>query len=202
MRKVVVPGELVSEKKVEGPVYEDDGKYYSLIYGLATYEGERVKLIPLEGRYMPKPGDLVIGVVQEARFFGYLVDIRSPYTGVLMANETREKFTEGDVISAKVKTVDEVKNVFLTSPRRLEGGRIIEIIPAKVPRVIGKKKSMVLMMKQLTGVQILVGSNGRVWLRGPWEKMSKVIEAILMIEREAHTTGLTDRIREFLEGEG
>jgi len=44
----------------------------------------------------------------------------------------------------------------------------------------------------------LVGQNGRIWIRG--KNKHKVVEAILMIERESHTYGLTEKVRKFLEG--
>lgn len=69
----------------------------------------------------------------------------------------------------------------------------------RVPRIIGKKGSMITMLKKETGAQILVGQNGRVWISGKSRDEEAIIaEAIRKIEAEAHTTGLTDRVREFL----
>jgi len=84
---------------------------------------------------------------------------------------------------------------------KIEDGIIIEIQPSKVPRIIGKNGSMVSLLRQHTGCWIFVGQNGRVWIRGESENISRLVEAIRKIEREAHTTGLTDRISKFLEGE-
>jgi exosome complex RNA-binding protein Rrp4 len=57
---------------------------------------------------------------------------------------------------------------------------------------------MINMIKQKTGCVIYVGKNGVVWLRG--DNKAEAIEAILTIERESHTAGLTDRIARMLEG--
>ena len=58
---------------------------------------------------------------------------------------------------------------------------------------------MISMLKQETGCQITVGQNGvaLVWGKSPDEE-SLAVEAIYMVEREAHTRGLTDRIREMI----
>jgi len=84
--------------------------------------------------------------------------------------------------------------------RKLGKGRIIEIGSTKVPRVIGKKGSMISLIKEYTGVRISVGQNGKVWLSAddPVKEL-KAIEAIRLIEKESHTSGLTDRVKEFLE---
>jgi len=54
-------------------------------------------------------------------------------------------------------------------------------------------------LKTETGSNILVGQNGIVVVSGRTPKNEQVaIEAIHMIEREAHTRGLTDRIQEMI----
>ncbi len=53
------------------------------------------------------------------------------------------------------------------------------------------------MIKEQTQARIVVGQNGRIWIVGKEVGDEiKVIRAIRKIEREAHTTGLTDRVRE------
>jgi len=73
----------------------------------------------------------------------------------------------------------------------------MEIMPVRIPRVIGKKNSMVNMLEEKTKCDLFVGRNGRIWMRG--EKIDLLKKAILKIEKEAHTSGLTERIKEFLE---
>ena len=86
--------------------------------------------------------------------------------------------------------------------RKLYPGRIINISPSKVPRVIGKKGSMVSMIKLATNTRVMVGQNGLVWLSGEDPKLEIVaVNTIKKIEREAHLQGLTEKIKEFLEKE-
>jgi exosome complex component RRP4 len=47
---------------------------------------------------------------------------------------------------------------------------------------------------------MIVGQNGCIWFKGNnFEDEFLVLQAIEKIDREAHTTGLTDRVKEFLE---
>ncbi|MEM0504141.1 MAG: KH domain-containing protein, partial [Archaeoglobaceae archaeon] len=69
---------------------------------------------------------------------------------------------------------------------------------ARVPRVIGKKGSMIKLIKSELDVQIVVGQNGLIWLNGDRKKVSLAEEVIYLIEEEAHTEGLTDRVAEFI----
>ena len=58
---------------------------------------------------------------------------------------------------------------------------------------------MITMLQEETGCQIIVGNNGRILLRCPDPEIEAItILAIKKIEEEAHTTGLTERVREFI----
>jgi exosome complex component RRP4 len=83
--------------------------------------------------------------------------------------------------------------------RPIRFGRIVAINPTRVPRVIGKKGSMIKLLKGELGIQIIVGQNGLIWLSGDRKRVDIAEEAIYIIEREAHTEGLTDRITEFIK---
>jgi exosome complex component RRP4 len=62
--------------------------------------------------------------------------------------------------------------------------------------MIGKKGSMITMLKKETGTDIIPGQNGVVLATGRNPDHERIaVEAIYMIEREAHTTGLTDRVK-------
>ncbi|HEY0196181.1 MAG TPA: KH domain-containing protein, partial [Methanobacterium sp.] len=98
--------------------------------------------------------------------------------------------------------VDEVKKVKLGLKGRGLGkfrdGILIYITPTKVPRLIGKKGSMINMIKDETKCEVVVGQNGVVWVKGD-PSMERVAEKVVnMIEQQAHTSGLTDRVRNML----
>lgn len=192
---LVLPGEKLADTAKSLPFsFVEGGATFSAVVGL--YDGD-MRLVPLAGTYLPNLDDYVIGVVDEVKFAGYNIDIKCPYKGFLSNKETRIPFKLGDVILARAYEVDEVKNVNLTDTRKLEGGEIVEILSVKVPRVIGKRSSMLQTIQQATGSEIIVGKNGRIWLRGGNSALA--VEAILKIEKEAHIPGLTDRVAAFLK---
>ena len=83
---------------------------------------------------------------------------------------------------------------------KIGGGKLIEITPSKIPRVIGRKGSMISILQKFGECTLSIGQNGRIMIWGDNKsKINRVVKAIFMIEKEAHTSGLTDRIREFLQ---
>lgn len=214
-RKVVVPGDLLSEdaKNSGEGTFVKDGRVYSLLYGLANYR-DKINVIPLAGKYIPASGDNIIGIVKDITFSNWIVDINSPYDGLLHisefpkridADEMSKYLRIGSSIMTRVEDVDPTMKVELTLNDRKLGpiktGRIIEISHTRVPRLIGKGGSMISMLKKELNCNIFVGQNGRIWISGNAEDMDLALRTILLIEKEAHTNGLTDRIVEFLKSE-
>ncbi len=225
-RQLVVPGDLLAEGKdvvVDSPFIERVGdKYYATIIGLVNVQQEdkvyRISIVPLEGAYIPKPGDIVVGVVEDIGLTHWEVDIRSPYRGILTVQEVLDKpfnpatddlrryLDVGDYIVAKITVFDRTRDPQLSIKGkglgRVTEGLVVEVKPSRVPRIIGKKASMVNMLTTETGCSLVVGQNGRVLVSCPNKELEEIVVlALRMIEREAHTTGLTDRVREFIRSE-
>lgn len=219
-RKLVLPGQLIAEGdfKIGEGVFREGDEIRSSQLGLVDKRGDRVRTIPLEGRYIPKEGDRVLGVAVDSYYAGWILDINSPYEGNLSVSslvqrrvdlneEDIDEFLDiGNIVEAKVQEVDELMDVKLevsdSERGRLSGGRLVEIAPSRIPRVIGRKGSMISTLEESGNCDLSVGQNGRIMIRGDnKEQVNRVVEAVLMIEREAHTSGLTDRVKEFLEKE-
>ncbi|HNX09572.1 MAG TPA: exosome complex RNA-binding protein Rrp4 [Methanothrix sp.] len=214
-RKVVVPGDLLSEeaKRSGEGTYVKDSRVYSLLYGLANFR-DKISVIPLSGKYVPGVGDNVIGVVKDITFSNWIVDINSPYDGLLHISEFPKRIESDDMskylrigssIMTRVKDVDPTMKVELTLNDRklgqIKAGQVIEINHTRVPRLIGKGGSMISMLKKEVNCNIFVGQNGRIWIHGSAEDTDLALRTITLIEKEAHTNGLTDRIVSFLKAE-
>ncbi|MHA2378123.1 MAG: exosome complex RNA-binding protein Rrp4 [Candidatus Thorarchaeota archaeon] len=217
-REVVVPGQLLAEGRYRasyGAWMDEGGKIYSTLVGLAELRGNTVKVVALEGVYIPREGDLVIGTITIVAGNNWKVDIGSPYIASLHANNAlRRPYADDisqymdirDVIAAEIIAYDRGTGPFLGMKgrglRKLTDGMILKISPAKIPRVIGRRGSMINMIKDQTGIQTMVGQNGRIWIRAPNNEILRLaIKAFKMIEAQAHTSKLTDRVREMLEEE-
>jgi exosome complex component RRP4 len=216
-RDIVIPGELLAEGLEflpSGKAHREGEKIFASTVGMVSIKGRVLKVVPFAGRYIPKKGDVVIGKIVAILPGGWSVDINSPYTADLPLAEATTEFIVkgmdlsrifdiGDYVFCEVTAVTETKFVKLTSARkpyrRLRGGTLLQISPVKIPRVIGKQGSMINMIKQGTGCEIYVGQNGWIWVKGTPEKEAIVAKVIETIGLEAHTKGLTDRIKAMLE---
>jgi exosome complex component RRP4 len=157
-------------------------------------------------------GDLVVGKIVDIGASNWLVDINSPYPAPLHVNEvpwrvefgeTSKFMTVGDIVLLKVVDVNEVKKITVSMQdhglRKLTGGMVIDVSPSKVPRVIGRNGSMIQMLKNYTGCRIYVGQNGRIWIDGDLDNIVRAVQAVKMIEDEAHSLGLTEKVKRYLE---
>jgi exosome complex component RRP4 len=196
---MLMPGEIVAQKPMDVPdTFVEGGKTYASV--LSTYDSDKGSFMPLEGLWYPRHGDMIIGIVDEARLNSYNIEINSLYKGIIIAKYA-DKLSAGDVIECAVKELDETRTAVLQYPRVLASGRVIDVKPSKVSRMIGKGSNMINMIAGRTGAEIKIGINGRVWIRGGNTVLATA--AILMIEEEAHIPGLTDRISALLsEGNG
>ncbi len=212
-RKLVIPGETIvsGDDYLPGDYTKKDGdNVVSNRYGLAEVRGRVVKILPISGVYEPRRGNTVIGRVSEINFSGWQIDIGGPWRAFLPLNEcprfiNRNNVAEfagvGDVFNIKVWGVKQGSVDLSLKSRglgKLEDGRIIKINCHKVPRVIGKEGSMINLIKDKTSTEITVGQNGYVWLKGDIDGTRKAEEAIRLIEKEAASEGLTNKVEEFL----
>ena len=219
-RQLVIPGEELAEGidnlPGEGAFREDD-KIYSLKVGLAHLDNRLMKVIPLGGKYLPKEGDVVIGKVVDITMHGWRVDFGWPFFATIMLREGSREFIPngadltqyydfGDYLAFKIIKVNGSKildgSMKVPGAKKLTNGRLIEVQPTRVPRIIGKQGSMISLIKEHTDCFIVVGQNGYVWISGGEpDKQLLAVKAIRQVEKEAHGEGLTDKISEFLKKE-
>ena len=197
-KTIVLPGYKIADRKLYMPnTYIESEATYAAVIGTMDESGH---FIALESRYKPFSGDTVIGVVTDMRGPGYSIYLNSPYTAFVHAKFLRTKLEIGNIIAGKVIDVNEIGDVELEEIMPLPKGKIIEVPPAKVPRIIGRKNSMIDLLIKYAGGDIIVGNNGYVWVNEK-SNIPLVIKSIQMIIDKAHTSGLTDAMQAFLENE-
>ena len=216
-KTVVVPGEPLAEGMGFLPskgTYRDHEMIRAKRLGLVEIDGKAIKLVPLSGCYMPKTGDVIITQVFDVSFSGWRLDTATAYPAMLGVKDATSDFisrgadlTEyynlGDNLVVKIINVTSQKLIDVTMKgpglRKLQGGRIIKVNPNKVPRIIGKQGSMVSMIKFATNCKIIVGQNGLIWIDGTPNEELVAVNTIRMIEHLAHISGLTERVKTYLE---
>ncbi|MEK6874133.1 MAG: exosome complex RNA-binding protein Rrp4 [Nanoarchaeota archaeon] len=215
-KDIVAPGESLAEGMGYLPswgTYRDGDHIRANRLGLVQIEGKVIKLVPLSGVYLPRSGDTIISQVIDVLLSGWRIDTFSPYPAMLTLAEATTEFIPkkadltryfdiGDYLLCKVTNVtsQNLVDVSMKGPglRKIGSGRIIQIDAHKVPRVIGKNGSMLTLIKDTTGCNIIVGQNGIIWISGEPEQEVITVQAIMRICAESHTSGLTEKMATWL----
>jgi exosome complex component RRP4 len=215
-RAVVIPGELLADGMDYLPgenTYREGDRIYSKVIGLVSLNGRVIKITPLAGPYIPKEGDKIIVKVIDILMTGWRVDTGTAYSAVLNVKDASNRFIKkeedlssilaiGDFLIVKIIKVTSQNLIDLTMRepglKKISGGRVIRINSQKVPRVIGKKASMLSLIKERTGCEVTVGQNGFIWVKGTPEGEYLAEKTIKMIADRSHESGLTEQIEQFL----
>jgi len=220
-RKYVIPGDVVTTGpfRPEQNVILEGNKIISTTIGISEIYDDSVKVIPLTGKYIPKINDLVIGKVISHTSLSWELDINSCYVGFLPAqdvfgrdfsahaDELTTKLKSGDLVAARIANFDRTRDPLITITDRdlgkIDSGDLIKISPSKVPRLIGKRGTMIQMIEMATDAAITIGQNGWVVVscESP-EGLLKAKKAIEMVNQKAHVANLTDQVKEMLELKG
>ena len=220
-RKYVIPGDVVTTGpyRPEQNVVLDGNKIISTIIGISEIYDDSVKVIPLTGKYIPKINDLVIGKVSSHSSLSWELDINSCYVGFLPAQDVfgrdfsahaddlTSKLKTGDLVAARIANFDRTRDPLLTISDRdlgkIDSGDLVQISPSKVPRLIGKRGTMIQTIEMATNAVITIGQNGWVVVScdNP-EGLLKAKKAIQMVNEKAHIANLTDQVMMMLESKG
>ena len=194
-KTIILQGAKITDRIAHDPnTFVDETSTYAAVVGTLDETG---RFIALESRYKPQVGDAVVGVVTDTKHAGYDIEIGMPHEAFLSSREIRIKLQLGEFVVCRVRMVDEVGEVELNEVRRLPMGKLVSFPPAKIPRLIGKKSSMLLLIKEQTGGDIVVGNNGLIWISSKSD-IPLVLKAMNLIERKAHFSGLTDEVSAML----
>jgi exosome complex component RRP4 len=220
-RKYVIPGDVVTTGpfRPEQNVVLEGNKIISTTIGISEIYDDSVKVISLTGKYIPKINDLVIGKVISHTSLSWELDINSCYVGFLPAqdvfgrdfsahaDELTSKLKAGDLVAARIANFDRTRDPLVTIADRdlgkIDSGDLIKISPSKVPRLIGKRGTMIQTIEGATDAVITIGQNGWVVVscENP-EGLLKAKKAIEMVNEQAHVANLTDQVKEMLESNG
>lgn len=215
-RKQVIPGDVIvtGDYRPGMFVQRRGSDMVALRVGLAEIVRNDVKVIPLSGAYIPRAEDMVVGKVVNVTGYGWEADINSCFVGYLpgqfvfgrdfspSTHDLRTRFTVGDLMLAKIEAFDRTRDPQLSirgpGLGKIPQGEIVKITPMKVPRLIGRKGYMINMIAEFSSCEIKVGQNGVVVVDGPAEGVLKAVQAIELIEQEAHTADLTTKVQQLL----
>ncbi len=217
-RKIVIPGETIVTGGNYLPsdgTYRDNEDVVAMKYGLASIDDQRVKVIPLSGKYFPRRGNTIIGTIVDITMNGWLIDFGAPGKSFLSLNEVpryinknelRDFLDFGDSVVVKIWNIG-ARGIDVSMKMRgfgrIEGGMLIDVNPNKVPRIIGKEGSMVRLIRGATNCNLTVGQNGKVWIRGDsLDNEINVRKIVEYIVENSAISGLTEKVENFIKGLG
>jgi exosome complex component RRP4 len=215
-RRFVIPGEVVARGtlRADANVIRLGDDIVSTRVGMAEVAHDTARVVPLSGPYIPRIDDLVVGKIIDYSAFAWEADINSCFFGILPAQSVfgrdyspakdslTDKLAVGDMIAAKVIAFDRTRDPLLSISGpglgRIPRGQSVRISPAKVPRLIGKKGSMIRTIEQGTNCRMLIGQNGVVIIVGAPEDILRAKKAVETVEENAHSPDLTGSIQKQL----
>lgn len=216
-RRYVIPGDKIADGNFRPlmNVIKADNSLIATRIGIAETGRDGIKVIPLSGVYIPRINDLVIGKIIDHSSLSWEVDINSCFSAHLPAQDVFGRdfsparddmgghFAIGDMITARIIAFDRTRDPMLTVQDRGLGkiprGEVLKISATRVPRLIGKRGSMIQMIEQATHTRVLIGQNGIIVVTGRAPEGTKLaMNAIRIVEHEAHTANLTQRIKVLL----
>lgn len=216
-RKYVIPGDVIIEGNYK-PLMNVIRKENSIIatrIGIAESSKDGIKVIPLSGIYIPRINDIVIGKIIDNSSLSWEVDINSCFSAHLPAQDVfgrdfsparddmKKRFAPGDLVTTRIIAFDRTRDPMLTIQERdlgkISHGEFLKISSTRVPRLIGKRGSMIQTIEQATQTKILIGQNGILVVSGKNDEgISLAFKAIKMVEEEAHTSNLTQKVKDLL----
>src|ERR687886_1212269 len=216
-RRYVVPGDKIAEGNFRPlmNVIKVGNSIIATRIGIAESGREGVKVIPLSGVYIPRVNDIVIGKITDHSSLSWEVDVNSCFSAHLPAQDVfgrdfsparddmGRQLAIGDLIAARIIAFDRTRDPMLTIQDKDLGkiphGELLKISATRVPRLIGKRGSMIQTIEQATQTRVLIGQNGIVVVTGRTpEGVKLAVRAIRMVEDEAHTANLTQRVKVLL----
>jgi len=217
-KRHVLPGDFITTAplRLQDNVVLEGKRVIATSIGLSDVSADSVRVIPLTGVYLPKIDDLVIGTIQYIFGSSWFADINSCYQGMLLGqdvfgrgsypttSEMKERLDNGDIIYAKIANSDRQREPLISiadqSLGKIDAGELVKISPTKIPRLLGKHKSMIQSIEESTNATITVGQNGFIILKcDDFTGLQKAIASIKMIGMTHDDATLEEKVQNILD---
>jgi exosome complex component RRP4 len=179
---LVVPGEDLGDSgdfEAGHGVMAIAGRLKAVKQGRLREKGGSISVDPTHTRYIPRPGDLVIGYIEGCTNNLWFIELGAPFNAILPMSlgpgkvdfgGTRSVMDIGDAVLCRIQEVEETHSSVVTMKgmglRKIRSGVIEEIDPHLLGRLIGKGGESLRRLKAETECRIVVADNGRMWIDG------------------------------------
>ena len=204
-QRLVTPGMAIGPstgKRAGSGIIVAEESFVATQLGWLRERNNTVSVDPINAAYMPRSGDLVVGIVAEVRNNLWFMDINGSFQGLLPMSlapwkvefgAARQHMDVGDVVLARVQEVDECHNVVLTMKgvglRRLNAGAVESIPVQHIARVRGEHNALLQRMRDASDCRIMIGENGRAWIEGSSEGIAWARKSLQQLVKEGHSKG-------------
>ena len=203
-QRLVTPGMAIGPsagKRAGSGIIAAGESFVATQLGWLRERNNTVSVDPINAAYMPRSGDLVVGIVAEVRNNLWFMNINGSFQGLLPMSlapwkvefgAARQHMDVGDVVLARVQEVDECHNVVLTMKgvglRRLNQGTVVSVPINHIDRLRGEGNATVQRLRDAADCRIIIGENGRVWIDGDAKGTAWAREAIALTQASGHKT--------------
>jgi len=178
---LVTPGEslgTVGDRTAGHGVLETESGMIATKTGYLNDSGTTISVDPVYARYTPRPGDLVIGVVESVRNNLWFVDVNGPFNALLPMSlgpgkadfgGARQVMDVGASILCRVQDVEATGACVVTMKglglRKIQSGIVEEMPPHMIARAFGNGDALQ-QLKAMSDCRIIPAENGRIWVEG------------------------------------
>ena len=190
-----------------------NGEMIAVKLGALIESENEISILPTHTRYTPRPGDLVIGVVEAVQSNLWFLDINAPFNALLPMSlgpgksefgGARHVLNVGYTVLCRIQEVDETHSSVVTMKglglRRVDSG-IIEEIPPHLMNTLFSNGDALKLLKSTTDCRIVLADNGRMWIDGSTSAISSVISKLQRVRSMSRDISNLDAMIEVLQEE-
>ena len=214
--RLVTPGASLGTsegRRIGHGILDNGGQLIAVKLGTLIENGNELSVMPTHTKYTPRPGDLVIGVVEAVQSNLWFLDINAPFNALLPMSlgpgksefgGARNVLNVGYSVLCRIQEVDETHSSVVTMKglglRRLDSG-IVEEIPPHLMQSLFSDSDVLKTLKSTTNCRIVLADNGRMWIDGDSNSISDIISRINKVKNLSRDFSSLDSMVEALQME-
>ena len=214
--RLVTPGASLGAsegRRIGHGVVENAGQLIAVKLGALIENDDEISVLPSHTKYTPRPGDLVIGIVEAVQSNLWFLDINAPFNALLPMSlgpgksefgGARNVLNVGFSVLCRIQEVDETHSSVVTMKglglRRLDSG-MVEEIPPHLMQSLFSDSDALKKLKSTTDCRIILADNGRMWIDGETNSITDIVSRIKKVRNLSRDFSSLDAMIETLQME-
>ena len=212
--RLVTPGASLGAsegRRIGHGVVENAGQLIAVKLGALIENDDEISVLPSHTKYTPRPGDLVIGIVEAVQSNLWFLDINAPFNALLPMSlgpgksefgGARNVLNVGFSVLCRIQEVDETHSSVVTMKglglRRLDSG-MVEEIPPHLMQSLFSDSDALKKLKSTTDCRIILADNGRMWIDGETNSITDIVSRIKKVRNLSRDFSSLDAMIETLQ---